>query len=547
MADKPSYEELEQRIRELEKEKSDLLRMEARLRESESSFIQLFESAPVPMAYASESDGYSGSTWNAEWYKTFGYSRETADGRSGYDIGLWADPADRHILIEMANRQNYVANFETLLRREDGAIRNCSLFGRFIEKTRNRLLMIIYFDITERKAAEKELHRLRNSLSNIINSMPSILVGVDSQIRVTQWNKKAEQDTGISQNRAYGKDLSAVLPRIVSQIGLIKKSIQHKKIEQRLKTPYPTENKKCFEDITIYPIEGDEDNGAVIRLDDVTEKVQMETMVMQSEKMLSLGGLAAGMAHEINNPLGGMIQTASVLSNRLGGKLDTPANVNAAKESGTTIAAIQRFMEKRDVLSMLKAITDSGIRIADLVKNMLDFVRKSDDSSSSYDPVELVEKTLALIATDYDFKKQYDFKNIEIIKAYDSDLPMISCHGARIQQVLLNVLRNGAQAMQDVKEAKDGFKPRFHIRLKQDRPNWLAIEIADNGPGIDEETQKRIFEPFFTTKPVGVGTGLGLSISYFIITEYHGGQMRVESIPGHGATFIIHLPVNRSR
>ena len=109
----------------------------------------------------------------------------------------------------------------------------------------------------------------------------------------------------------------------------------------------------------------------------------------------------------------------------------------------------------------------------------------------------------------------------------------------QIQQVLLNILRNGAQAMQDAGTAS----PRFIVRTRFDKePSMVCLEIEDNGPGMDEITRKRAFEPFFTTKPVGVGTGLGLSISYFIITENHGGELAVESRPGSGAKFIIRLP-----
>ncbi|MCF8128159.1 MAG: PAS domain-containing protein [Deltaproteobacteria bacterium] len=114
------------------------------------------------------------------------------------------------------------------------------------------------------------------------------------------------------------------------------------------------------------------------------------------------------------------------------------------------------------------------------------------------------------------------------------------CEGAKIQQVLLNILSNGAQAMQ----AAGTKSPRLIVRTRFEKGRQMALmEIEDNGPGMDETTRKRVFEPFFTTKPVGVGTGLGLSVSYFIITENHGGEMRVESRPGTGAKFIIRLPL----
>ena len=138
---------------------------EKALRESEQSFSQLFESAPVPMAYASDVDGYKRTTWNEAWYHTFGYAREQTEGRSGNDIGLWVNPSDRSRFIETAHRQNYVGDFEALLRRRDGAVRDCSLFGRFIDKTGYRLLMAVYLDITDRKRVDREREKLQAQLS----------------------------------------------------------------------------------------------------------------------------------------------------------------------------------------------------------------------------------------------------------------------------------------------------------------------------------------------------------------------------------------------
>ena len=132
---------------------------EKALRESEESFSQLFESAPVPMAYITDVDGYKGTTWNEAWYQTFGYAREQAEGRSGNDIGLWVNPSDRSRFIEIAIQQNYVADFETLLRRRDGSIRDCSLFASSIDKTGHRFLMAVYLDITDRKRLDLELRQ----------------------------------------------------------------------------------------------------------------------------------------------------------------------------------------------------------------------------------------------------------------------------------------------------------------------------------------------------------------------------------------------------
>lgn len=157
-----------------------------------------------------------------------------------------------------------------------------------------------------------------------------------------------------------------------------------------------------------------------------------------------------------------------------------------------------------------------------------------------------MDKILELAVTDYDLKKQYDFKSIKIVKEYEEDLPLVSCENTKIQQVILNILRNGAEAMQESMKTEDKTYPRFTLRLvHEENTHMLRMEIQDNGPGMNEATRKRIFEPFFTTKPVGGGTGLGLSVSYFIITENHGGTMDVVSELGKGTNFIIRLPVER--
>ncbi len=280
---------------------------------------------------------------------------------------------------------------------------------------------------------------------------------------------------------------------------------------------------------------------AIVR--DITNRKKTAEMMIQSEKMLSVGGLAAGMAHEINNPMAGILQTSSVMSNRLN-NIEMPANKKVAEEIGIKMDDIKAFMEKREILRMVTTIVESGQRVAQIVGNMLSFARKSESSVSSHNLAELFDKILELAATDYDLKKQYDFKAIEIIKEYEDNLPMVPCGGAKIQQVLLNILRNGAHAMQEVMEKNNEYRPKFTLRLfREIKANMLCIEIEDNGPGMDEKTRKRVFEPFFTTKPVGEGTGLGLSVSYFIITENHDGEMSVESTPGLGAKFIIRLPL----
>lgn len=276
---------------------------------------------------------------------------------------------------------------------------------------------------------------------------------------------------------------------------------------------------------------------------DITHQKKSQEMLVQSEKMMSIGGLAAGMAHEINNPLAGVIQNANVLTNRL---TDTAmqANLKAAETLGISMTHIRQFMEARGIPKMLKAINESVLRISSLVDNMLSFARKSEATFSTHQPADLMEKALELAVTDYDLKKEYDFKAITIQKEYNDNLPMVACEGSKIQQVLLNIFSNGAHAMFEGERKSDAPDPKFILRLSHKKDiHMLQIEIEDNGIGMNKETLDKIFEPFYTTKPDGVGTGLGLSVSYFIITQNHKGTIEAFSKPGKGCNFIIRLPL----
>jgi signal transduction histidine kinase len=190
---------------------------------------------------------------------------------------------------------------------------------------------------------------------------------------------------------------------------------------------------------------------------------------------------------------------------------------------------------------MIHSLRSSGAQAAQIVSNMLSFSRKSEPMLTPEDVTELLDKTLDLASADYDLKKNYDFKKILIVREYEDGLPKIHGSASKLQQVFLNLLRNGAEAMGE-KEYPEGEGPCFILRAKRNAP-WLRIELEDNGPGLEEPVRKRIFEPFFTTKSVGKGTGLGLSVSYFIITEEHSGIMSVQTALGGWTRFVIDLPI----
>lgn len=396
----------------------------------------------------------------------------------------------------------------------------------------------------------KELAQEKERLFTILHSIGDAVIAVDCSAMVTLMNPVAEKLTGWTCDEAQGRHLDEVFQILkessrdkqdspvvsVLETGKMKLLANHTLLLSRSGEEFQIADSAAPIRILDGPVEG-----VVLVFRDVTEQNRMHELMIQSEKMLSVGGLAAGMAHEINNPLSGMLQTASVIATRL--SQDLPANKEAAEKVGINLDDLRAYMEARGIFRMLTMIKDSGSRIGKIVNNMLSFARKGPNQVSSHNLSRLVDYSIELAATDYDMKKNYDFRNIQVDRDYASTLPLVPCDSGQIQQVVLNLLRNSAQAFLDAETSSPCFKIRIYV---DDVKNMICLEIKDNGPGMDEALCRRVFEPFFTTKPVGVGTGLGLSVSYFIITENHQGEMEVVSVVGEGATFIIRLPLSKN-
>ncbi|WP_319759534.1 PocR ligand-binding domain-containing protein [Maridesulfovibrio sp.] len=449
---------------------------------------------------------------------------------------------DRNFFINQAQKydfdlDDYLASLDEIPRfekeRVDQILKYNIALAAFLSDSASKS-MHNFIEIEQRKKAEEEIKNLRNYLANIIDSMPSILIGVDPEGQITQWNKEAESISGISQNKAIGSRIEEAMPTLASEMDRIREAIKTRRKQAYTNRPGPKDNKTTCEDITIYPLVANGVNGAVIRIDDVTERVNLERMMLQSEKMMSVGGLAAGMAHEINNPLSGIMGHASNIKKRI--YSDLSKNISVAEDCGVSLEDIRNYLDKREIPRMLNGINNASKRAATIVRNMLAFSRKSERNFTLQNLAELLDTTINIAANDYNLEREYDFKQIKIIKDYSKKMPPVLCEGSEIQQVFLNILKNGAEAM-----AATQRESRFTCKVYEEK-NKAVVEIKDNGLGIPEQVRKRIFEPFFTTKEVGKGTGLGLSVSYFIIHDQHDGIMDVQSVPGKWTKFIIKLP-----
>jgi two-component system NtrC family sensor kinase len=232
---------------------------------------------------------------------------------------------------------------------------------------------------------------------------------------------------------------------------------------------------------------------------------EIQSHLVQSEKLASIGKLAAGIAHEINNPLGGILIYSHLILE------DTPPG--------------------RPHHENLKKIVKETTRCKDIVKGLLDFARPKEPEMSPTDIPEILDRCLALM------ERQALFQNIRIEKSYAQALPRVVADGSQLQQVFMNIILNAAESMNG--------QGTLGLRVAHDPGrDELTVEISDSGHGIKEEDKARLFEPFFTTKEVGKGTGLGLAISYGIVRK-HQGSIEVHSKVGQGAKFTLRLPVNR--
>lgn len=258
--------------------------------------------------------------------------------------------------------------------------------------------------------------------------------------------------------------------------------------------------------------------------------------LLQSEKMSAIGQLAAGVAHEINNPVGFVSSNLNTLAQYVHNMLELLALLEQSPENQNQ--QIQKFKQsidydflKEDVLDLLKESSDGLNRVKKIVQDMKVFSHVDCGQWQMENINTILESTINLVWHEIKYKA-------ELIKEYDSNLPAISCLPAQLSQVFMNILVNATQAI-------DKEKGKIIVKTKK-RNHVIEVQIQDNGKGMSPQVQKHIFEPFFTTKPVGKGTGLGMSLSYEII-QHHAGEVRLKSKEGQGTTFIVTLPIQQEK
>ncbi|AHL35672.1 histidine kinase [Pseudomonas brassicacearum] len=405
------------------------------------------------------------------------------------------------------------------------------------EETRhtNRKLEL---EVQVRSKIEKKLTGFQNYLNSIIDSMPSALIALDEQLYVTQWNQEASALSGTRLDEALNQPIFLAFEPLKPYLPQLKQTVEQHTVAKIERVTWTKDDEARHYALTFYPLMGGAGRGVVIRIDDITQRLSLEEMMVQSEKMLSVGGLAAGMAHEINNPLGAILHNVQNIRRRLSPEL--PKNLEQAEQLGIELPVVNRYLQSREIPQLLDGIQQAGARAAKIVTHMLSFSRRSTRQMAPCDLPALIDQAVEIAGNDFDLAIGFDFKGQAIIRQFDPNLGPVPGTANELEQVLLNLLKNAAQA---IHQRQDDSEPGRIILRTRLNPPWAEIQVEDNGIGMSENVRKRTFEPFFTTKEIGQGTGLGLSVSYFIITNNHKGQMEVQSAPGQGTCFTLRLPL----
>lgn len=360
----------------------------------------------------------------------------------------------------------------------------------------------------------KEGLNLHISWENILTSLEDGVIVVDERGKISFFNQAAEMLTGHSASQALEQPCARLFKKNSWLLEMLKKSQppRHGSLrgEGDLVTPW---GRQVPVSLTVSPLQGQHGrfSGSILLLRDLTRRKEMEEDLKRADRLALLGTLAAGLAHEIKNPLGGIKGAAQLL-----------------RREADRIPAIAQY-------------TDIMIREADrvnlLIEQLLDLSRPATLNLAAVNIHEILDDVLLLE------KQAVEEQRVALTKNYDPSLPPIRGDRAQLTQVFLNLVRNALQAMrgQGRLTVTTRIATDFHIREPGGaRTNFIWVEVEDDGPGIREEDLPHIFSPFFTTK--NNGTGLGLAISYRIIKE-HGGLIRVESLEGKGATFKVSLLV----
>ncbi len=498
------------------------------------------------------------------------------------------DAVIRYILDEIVDPDTFVVKIRELYTNRDVRSKDeiCLKDGRVFERYSSPVIgegkylgrIWVFHDFTNRKRAEESLRRERNKAQNYLDVAGVIMLVLNDDLTVHRINNKGCEILGFTEKEIFEKNWcdNFVPPECRKEVSEMLKGLINGEIGkyEYHENPVLTQTGRqrliawhnsvlrdeigriksilsSGEDITERKEAEDVIKKAYNDLEKANANLKnMQAQIIQNEKLASIGQLAAGIAHEMNTPVGftasnfetlatyfSKFKTLLDMYNKLAGEMpniDKNKIIARTAEIEKTADDMKMGFILEDINALFEESKEGLQRVTTIIQNLRDFSRV--DKIDSYDEFDIrrgMEATLAVARNTIKYNA-----NVTIESA---DIPHAICNASQINQVFLNILVNAAQAIESQQKGRMG---NIKIRIYPSDPH-VVCEIEDDGPGIPQEYLKRVFEPFFTTKPAGKGTGLGLAVSYDIIVNKHKGVILIDSQVGRGAKFTIKLPISR--
>lgn len=381
---------------------------------------------------------------------------------------------------------------------------------------------------------------IQEFFSSIIESMPSALITVDADLLIRQINENALAISNTTDASVLNTAVFDSFPMLQSYSAEIISALQESRTVTLDRVEYLDEDFNSYYKVSCYPLASISEV-IVIQIDDITQRELLEQRVLQTEKMHSMDGLAAGIAHEVNNPLSAIINGVQNINRRL--DTSRPANQETATDLQVDLDKVNDYLKQREISFFLESIEEGAIRASNIVSNMLKFSTSQVHSSEPCDINLLLEQALKFVEKDYELNNQSSFIDIEIEKSLEQQLSPVKVLPMELQQVFVNLLRNAEQAITARKQenANDSsYRGKISIETKIEE-GALKIIIGDNGCGMNDKVLRKVFDPYFSTRQKSGGHGLGLSTVYRIIKSLLEGEIEVRSAINVGTQFIISL------
>jgi PAS domain S-box-containing protein len=415
--------------------------------------------------------------------------------------------------------------------------------------------MHVIRDITDRKRAQEQLHEAHAQLQLLVASISSILICLDEDDRIIEWNAAAAATFERPAEKMVGRkldesglswDSSTVrggIARCRSAVGPVRLD------DVRFRR---ADGKERFLAMTVNPMRLQQADrlGILILGRDITEQKLLEAQLAQAQKLEGIGQLAAGIAHEINTPMQYVGDNARFLEESFGELVSLLQRQHrllvraAGGQLAPELLAEMRAAAKEDDVAYLteevpKAIRQSldGVtRVNRIVSAMREFSHPGTEEKAAIDLNKAVESTITISRNEWKYVAEMETD-------LDRDLPPVVCLPGELNQVFLNLIINAAHAIGEKVGDEPGGKGTIRITTRREG-GWAEIRVSDTGCGIPDQIRSRVFDPFFTTKEVGRGTGQGLAIAHSVIVDKHGGAIGLESNPGEGTTFVVRIPID---